>query len=97
MSLQLLPHSYIHLQVEGTDFIFGKGMKLVTVIYILLFLVSLKDIFNITTLTHYTRHIDNNHALCSDDIVSFEMHYNVGQFISSSRKSATVVGIGPCV
>ena len=24
VSIQLLPHTYIHLQVEGTDFIFGK-------------------------------------------------------------------------
>ena len=104
MSIQLLPHTYIHLQVEGTDFIFGKSHETgCSDIHLVIFGLSQRHLqhhHTHTLLTQTQVMIIDNHTLCSDDTVSFEIlseHHNSGQFISSSRKSAMVVGIGPCI
>ena len=96
MSIQLLPHTYIHLQVEGTDFIFGKRHE--TDIHLVIFSLSQRHRQHHHAHTLFTQtQVIILYALMTLLASKYLVSITILVSISSSRKSATVVGIGPCI
>ena len=80
-SIQLLPHTYIHLQVEGIYIIFGKRHETgCSEIHLVIFGLSQRHLQHHhahTLINTNTSHTINNHTLYSDDIVSLVSTYIV--------------------